>query len=59
MLVITRGDVYRSKSGVDEGSGLLLSGGSFEGTCDSDLDGEGPGEGDPQINLERTAVKTK
>ena len=50
MLRITLGDLDRSKPGVDEGYGLVLSGGSFGVTWVDNLESAGPGEGDPLGN---------
>ena len=47
MLGNTLGDVDRGKIGGDKGLCQVLSGGSFEGTMDGNLDGAGPGEVDP------------
>ena len=59
MLGITQGAAERIKPGVDEGSGLVVSGGSFEGTFFSYLEGSGLLEGDPVGNLEVTRVGNK
>ena len=40
---IKLGTLERIKPGVDEGSGMVLSGGSFEITWVGNLEGEGPG----------------
>ena len=54
-----RGSADRIKPCVDEGSGLVLSGGAFEGTCVGNLECEGPGEGDPLGNSEGTMAVNK
>ena len=41
---IALGDSDRSKPGVDEVSGLVLSDGYFEGNWYGNIDGAGPGE---------------
>ena len=46
MLGITRGYTDRSKPGVDEVTGLVLSGGSFEVTWDGNLEFVDTGQGD-------------
>ena len=56
MLGITLVVADRSKPGVDEVSGMVLSYGSF-GV--DNLEIEGPGEGDPLINSEGTMVGNK
>ena len=43
MLGIILGDLARIKPGVDEGSGLFLSGGSFVVTCVGKIEVTGPG----------------
>ena len=53
---ITLGAADISEPGVDEGSGLVLSVVSFEVTWVSNIEGEGPGEGDPVGNSEVTRV---
>ena len=50
MLVSTLGDADIIKHGIDEGSGLVLYGGSFDVTCIGNLEYEGTGEGDPMVN---------
>ena len=50
MLVSTLGAADRIKHGVDEGSRLVLSGGSFDVTCVGNLEYEGTGDGDPMVN---------
>ena len=50
MLSITHRYEGRINPGVDEGSGLILSGVSFGGTWDGNLDGSGSVEGDPMVN---------
>ena len=42
---ITLGAAYKIKPGFDEGSGLVLSGGSFEVTSVINLEVADPGEG--------------
>ena len=49
----------RIKPGVDEGSGLVLSGGYFEGTLIGNFEGAGPVEGYPLGNSEGTRVVNK
>ena len=56
---ITLGAVDRIKSGIDEVSGMVLSGGSFEGTWVGNLEDEGPGEGETLGNSEGTRVGNK
>ena len=56
---IILGDAYRSKPGVDEGSGVVLSGGSIEFTWVDNLEGAGPGGGEPLSNSEGTRVDNK
>ena len=50
MLGITLVASDRSKPGVDEGSWMVLSGGSFEITWIINLEDEGTGEGDTMDN---------
>ena len=59
MLGITLGAADIIKHCVDEGSGLVLSGGSFDVTCVGNLEGEGTGEGDPMGNSEGTRAGNK
>ena len=49
---ITLGAADRRKPGVDEGSGMVLSGGSFEVNLVGNIDFVGPGEGYPIRNSE-------
>ena len=56
---ITRVAADRSKPGVDEGSGLVLSSGYFEVTWVGKLYSTGFGEGDPIGNSEGTRVVNK
>ena len=49
----------RRKPRVDEVSGMVLSGGSFEGTWDYNLESAGNIEGDPIVNSEVTGVGNK
>ena len=55
----TLGYAGRSKPGVDEGSGVVLSGGSIEFTWVDNLEGAGPGGGEPLSNSEGTRVDNK
>ena len=59
MLGITLGSASRRKTVVDEGSGLVLSGGSFEVTWVGNLEGVGLGEGDPMGDSEGNRVGNK
>ena len=51
MLGIPHRATYRSKPGVDEVSGLVLSEGYLEVNSVGNLEGAGPGEGYPLVNL--------
>ena len=55
----TLGYADRSKPCVDEGSGVFLSGGSIEFTWVDNLEGSGPGGGEPLGNSEGTRVDNK
>ena len=59
MLVITLVDVYWSKPGFVEVSGLFLSGGSFDFTWVGNIESAGPVEIYPLVNSEVTRVGNK
>ena len=50
MLGITLRSAEINKLGVDEGSGMILSDVSIEVTWVGNIEGAGPGEGEPWVN---------
>ena len=59
MFVITLGAADRGKTGIDEVSGMVLSGGLFEVTWVGNHEGAGSVEGDPVGNSEVIGVGNK
>ena len=58
-MVITLLVADRIKPVFDEGSWMVLTGGSFEVTCVGNIESAGPGEVDPLGNSEGTMVYNK